>query len=382
VDPHAVSAAIHLGAEYLVRACGPDGRFVYRINLDPRVEPKRKYNILRHAGAMIALAEYHAWHPRDAVRDAVIRAGRFLWSHGVAPLRGRPDLLAVWSRPEIDGTAKTAQAKLGATGLGLLALVELERMRPGVTPIDDLRRLGRFLLFMQRDDGGVYSKLRPAPFGGYLDPWTSLYYPGEAALGLLSLHDLDPAPDWLHAAVRIIEHLARARAGREVVEADHWALAATARLLSHGAAGGSCGDADLLRRHAEQICRSILAEQQVADANPTLAGGFTEDGRTTPAATRLEGLLAALTFLPREPLADQMSVAVERGIDFLLRAQVESGPCAGAMPRAIAQLSADHPLSNDTFNRRATEVRIDYVQHALSAMLRFVRCAAPDGPGS
>ena len=101
-------------------------------------------------------------------------------------------------------------------------------------------------------------------------------------------------------------------------------------------------------------------------------GAFTEDGRTTPAATRLEGLLAALTFLPPDDaLGLRIESAVHRGIAFLLRAQVKRGEFAGAIPRAIDQLPSTDP-SAVKFNRRASEVRIDYVQHALSAMTQYI----------
>ena len=52
-------------------------------------------------------------------------------------------------------------------------------------------------------------------------------------------------------------------------------------------------------------------------------------------------------------------------------AGVSEGQYAGAMPRAICRLPVYHPDYSDSFNRRATEVRIDYVQHAMSAMIAF-----------
>ena len=114
-------------------------------------------------------------------------------------------------------------------------------------------------------------------------------------------------------------------------------------------------------------------------------GGFTVDGRTTPTAIRLEGLLAALDFLPADysELRKQMIAAINEGLPFLLRSQIRSGEHAGGIPRAIQILPEEHPQFKKSFNRRATEVRIDYVQHALSAMLEyeriFFRKAGPRG---
>jgi hypothetical protein len=113
-------------------------------------------------------------------------------------------------------------------------------------------------------------------------------------------------------------------------------------------------------RHAVQVCQSILRDQFKGSAAVGLDGAFDPSGRTAPAATRLEGLLAALDFLPKGELRDKIDVATRRGIAFLLRAQAVSGPEAGGMPGAVMTRSHD-----------SSEIRIDYVQHALCAFLRY-----------
>ncbi len=66
-----------------------------------------------------------------------------------------------------------------------------------------------------------------------------------------------------------------------------------------------------------------------------------------------------------------MISVINDGLLFLLRAQLRSGQYAGGIPRAIKALSENHPQFSDSFNRRVTEIRIDYVQHALSAMILY-----------
>ncbi len=83
---------------------------------------------------------------------------------------------------------------------------------------------------MQKNDGSFYSKYIPEK-GGRDDSWTSLYYPGEAALGLLMLYEKDPSPEWLQGAADAMSYLSRIRYNKIIVEADHWALIATAKLL-------------------------------------------------------------------------------------------------------------------------------------------------------
>ncbi|MBS1261737.1 MAG: hypothetical protein MAG453_01069 [Calditrichaeota bacterium] len=106
-------------------------------------------------------------------------------------------------------------------------------------------------------------------------------------------------------------------------------------------------------------------------------GSFYRDGRTTPTATRLEGMIAALEYLPdkHRQLKADIGRAIHDGVSFLLRAQRRAGDNAGAVTRALLTLPQSHPDEDDDFNRRATEVRIDYVQHALSAFIGYRRLA-------
>jgi hypothetical protein len=281
-------------------------------------------------------------------------------------------LLAVWSKPEVNFSNEPLQVKLGGTGLGLVALLLVDKASPGAVDVETCRKLGRFLLHMQKEDGSFYSKYIPSA-GGRNDDWISLYYPGEAALGLVMLHEKDPSALWLHGAARAIGYLARTRSGRQHVEPDHWALLATAELLKHRNQLGRVVSKETLLQHAGQICESILADRSTLPLGYRLAGCFADDGRTCPTATRLEGLLAALTFLPNEQaeLRERIGLAVRSGTRFLIASQIQSGPYAGGIPRAVQYLPQNHPRFSTSFNERATEIRIDYVQHALSVMLQY-----------
>jgi hypothetical protein len=370
VSPTAVQQAIDAAAGYLARATGMDGLFEYRVNTNPAVRVKPIYNILRHAGTVFAMTSYLAEQDSEALRRAARRAGAYLRDEALGPVPEAEGLLAVWSRPEVNRRKAPLTAKLGGTGLGLVALASLERLHDGLAALEDLQAMGRFLVYMQKEDGSFYSKLI-ASRGGRDDSWVSLYYPGEAALGLLMLHELDGDPEWLRAALEALSYLARLRRDRDEAPADSWALLATAKILSMATAGLSSDQRGLLIAHAVQICEAILAAQIKDPESSALKGGFSSDGRVTPAATRLEGLLAARTFLPRNTdLTRRIDEAVDLGMAFLLRAQISDGPFAGGFPRAIAALDTDDPAA-ESFNRRATEIRIDYVQHALGALIQY-----------
>ena len=348
------------------------GQFVYRINLDPTLGAPPRYNMLRHAGAIYALAGYLHVHADPEARDALLRAATFLKREAIAPLPGRDDILAVWSYPRTTRVMAPVQAKLGGTGLGLVALLSVEEFEPEFTPLKDLRRLGRFLVYMQKEDGSFTCKYVPSE-GGKSDRWTSLYYPGEAALGLVMLYQKDPAPLWLDTAAKAIGHLARVRRQQTEVEADHWALLATAELLEVYDRSEQPVPRELLISHAVQICESILANKPDWPDDALEHGCLTADGRTCPTSTRLEGLLAALRFLPEEheELRDRIAAAVEEGIALLVRTQVQNGDYVGGIPRTVFAPATGDPPSYEHLPPDATEVRIDYVQHALSAMLGY-----------
>jgi hypothetical protein len=196
----------------------------------------------------------------------------------------------------------------------------------------------------------------------------SLYYPGEAALGLIELYEADHSRGRLVAAGMALSFLAKSRAGLSTVPADHWALIATAKLLPHCDDSSCPGSSrEELIQHAIQICTSILRDQFEGSAAVGITGAFDTQGRTAPTATRLEGLLAALEFLPKDELQTKIEAATVRGIAFLLRMQVGSGPYSGGMPGAFATRSLD-----------SSEVRIDYVQHSLCAWLRYQDMQLPE----
>ncbi len=180
-------------------------------------------------------------------------------------------------------------------------------------------------------------------------------------MGFISLYEADHSREWLIAAGKALSFLAKSRAGRSKVSPDHWALIATARLLPYCDKTSCPGSSrEELIQHAIQICNSILHEQFRGSAAVGIDCAFDPAGWTAPAATRLEGLLAALEFLPKDELRTKIEATAGRGIAFLLRMQIDSGPYSGGMPGAFATRVLD-----------SSEVRIDYVQHALCAWLRY-----------
>jgi hypothetical protein len=348
-----VDSAVELATRYLEHANAADGKFAYRVDISSGREGA-SYDILRHAGAVYALAMANRAKPNAKAAEAMVRAARFLRQNYMGPSVRRGELV-VWSKPL--GEDRHPVAELGGAGLGLVALAEVRKVNPETVPLKDLQALGRFVLFLQREDGSFVDKYREDE--GPVAYWESLYYPGEAALGLIELYEADHSKAWLEAAAKGLDYLAQKRAGRSTVPADHWALIATARLFPYldRVAGAS---RERLTQHAVQVCNSILRDQFRGGARAGLDGAFDPDGRIAPTATRLEGLISAAEFLPEGPLRERIAEAAGRGIAFLLREQIKEGPATGGLPGAVVKSAAD-----------ASKVRVDYVQHSLCAWLRY-----------
>lgn len=347
--------AVTRSSDYLVRFCESNGHFVYKVDANTG-DTSRSYNIIRHEGAVYALAAESSSHGGSASVDAITRADKFLIVRyvGPGPVAG---MQVIWAKPMPDRSI----ANLGATGLGLVALIALDRVRPGAVPVDQLQALGRFGLFLQRPDGSFADKYRSTT--GPDQEFESRYYPGEMALGFLSLYEVDHSKVWLEAAEEALTYLARASANEAAAPPDHWAMIATAKLfeICEKEYAAYAAPRKELIRYAMQVSETLLEDQQQdPTSNPKLFGSFGASGRTTPTATRMEGLLAVLEFLPPGELRTRIERAVKLGINFLVRAQIVEGPYAGGFPRSVVN-SEPH----------ASEIRIDYVQHALCAFLRY-----------
>lgn len=340
----ATAAAADAAAQSLAARVEDDGRFRYRISAAGRIHAG--YNIVRHAGSVWALAAYRQTFSAAApeIDAAADRASAYLADCCLRAPPDAPDELAVWSVPE----GQPLEAKLGAAGLALAGWSARRRAGQPAPPLDELRALARFIVRLQDRDGRFASKFihdQPDDSG-----WVSLYYPGEAALGLLTLARIDPDSGWQRAAGRALAALADTRIAHGDWPPDHWALIATAVLLKDY----PVDDPAPLRRQVREIAERLLAAQRED-------GAFDTERRTAPAATRLEALIAADAVLGDDDPAARarLQAAVVRGAAFLRGAQRQAAPDRGALTRAAPGSTA----------ARAGERRIDDTQHALSVWL-------------
>lgn len=389
-----LAQGIDEAAAYLVRVDDEQGRFKYMVAQDGRHLAPKKYNVVRHAGAIYALADYEVQGTSEdgkaKAADAAKRSAEYLVANYIRPLKDHADTFAVWSDPkEEGGREKRYNAKLGGTGLGLIGLMGRYRAvgDAGANAAKDLATaegLGRFLVLMQKEDGDFTSNYTDEK--GPNNEFESLYYPGEAILGLTMLYEADKDPKWLETAAKGVAHLVKIRKGQTKLPADHWLLIAMDRLYQvFGDLKSPPVSRDDMVDHGIALANTII-DGQDHQPKPAIVGCYTKDGRTTPTATRLEGLLALEHLLGSEPNRakdrERVQQSIVKGILFLRRGQVTTGATKGALPAAVPIPGEDAGVNNDEGTEdepgdHRAEVRIDYVQHAMSAMMRYrVMCAA------
>lgn len=396
VSPLADEIILSIG--YVKEHCDAEGRFVYCVSGENSDVDPAEYNQVRHAGAIYALSQAHDWAVKHdpsvlaEIESTMKRAAGYMLKR-VGPVPGADDAQALWSPteerdPVSEGGILFDEAKLGATGLALVGLCAIEHFEPGFTPRETLRGLGRFLRRMTLSDGSTLGSLDAQ---GRVKTLVSLYYPGEAALGLCALHRHDPDGPWLETAKKLLLYLGRNGSGAAPDPLDHWipiavedffeltgpptpnlvrSPAPDRRLFGKNRNRAAVSENPMLSRsehrilcrHAVKIAEEIL-EAQIVDPNEPFCGAFDSNGALCPGSTRLEGLQAILKLLPDNEfrsLKDRAEKSVDLGIRFLRQHQIADGPNRGGIPHAA-----------DAFS--AAEIRIDFVQHFLSALIAFDR---------
>lgn len=183
-----------------------DGSFLYE--LDREGGDASRYNEVRHAGVLLSLYQAGAVEVGDRGLDWVVARLRPVERGGTAL------------------TSDTSRASVGAAALLTAALVERRVLTHDRSHDALLHDLGRFLVAMQRDDGGFFVSVDSRT--GALDTeGTSRYYPGEALWALARLESTFADEPWEVPARKAATFIATRRDEVEHVTApplnDHWA---------------------------------------------------------------------------------------------------------------------------------------------------------------
>ncbi len=355
VTPEALLAGVKSGADYLSRVLSDQGRYVYMYHpVDDRDDGS--YGWLRHAGATYALLEAYDEFGTPLYLQKAEKALGYLKAHLV-------DDAARQGKYILD-TNDEEQQKVGGAGLALLAFAKEAAVTGSRAELETMRALARSIIGQQYPDGHFRANADLVDDSGKKRKREPVYYQGEAALGLLRLYAVDPQPSYLDAARRATDWVVQVRdvdVSQDNQEHDHWISYALNDLyrVAHDEA---------YVEHAYKIARAILNKQHRAGNAPApdWIGTFYE-GQTTPGSTRLEAYASdvALSRVAGRPdgwlLAPAMEVAASMlgqqfgpDDDYWLRNPAKAA--GGVRESLIVQ-----------------DVRIDYVQHAMSAWLHLAR---------
>jgi hypothetical protein len=348
-------AGVRSGADYLSRAINPDGRYVY---LYHPVEDRddNSYGWLRHAGATYALLEAYEEFGTTLYLGQAERALGYVKAH----LVDDPDHQGKY----ILDTNDEEQQKVGGAGLVLLAFAKHAAVTGKRTELETMRALARSIIGQQYPDGHYRANADLTDDSGKKRKREPVYYQGEAALGLLRLYAVDPQPAYLDSAKRAADWVVHVRdvdVSQDNQEHDHWISYAFNDLYR-------VARDDAYVEHAYKIARAILNRQHRAGSSPApdWVGTFYES-QTTPGATRLEAYAAdiALSRVAGRPEAWLLDPAREVAASML--GQQFGLDNSYWLPNPV---KASGGVRESFF---VQDVRIDYVQHAMSSWLHLAR---------
>ncbi len=352
-----LESSINAG-NYLIGATQENGKFIYTY-LPKTDSEKDDYNILRHAGTIYAMTELYEHIRQPELLDAISRSLEYLQStvQSCFGSAGEQEVLCVVEENE---------TKVGANGLAILAIAKYTKVTGDKTYVPIADGLARWLGAIQEEDGDFnFHKRNNAT--GQIDTFISGYYPGEAIFGLVRLYEIDGNREWLDIAEKQVKYLITVRdkgLQPSELEHDHWLLYGLNALYQ------SRPDA-LYIEHTKKLTRAIVDGQSTKDDDDPnndkadWEGSYDSPPRSTPAATRTEGLLAAYSLLKKtgnEKEANEALQAADFGIRFQLQTQFDA---------ASAMYLEDPQRSLGGFHESLTDftIRIDYIQHNISSFL-------------
>lgn len=352
------------GGRYLVAHLAPNGRYVYEHDLSSGVmtDPKRTgsaYSMPRHAGTTYFLAELYRITKENWLKEPIERAIHHLADLVTQNQCGTDEYACVRDKNEKD-------AQLGSTALAVVALAEYQRATGDKRFLDLATKLAAFLLFMQRDDGSfkhIYdSKLKKPDEDQQL-----LYYTGEATLALARMYVITGDEKYGEAAMKGLDWSVDWYdffLGGFFYGEEHWTCITAEAIYAYPPARK-----DKYREFCDGYGTFLRAQQAGPGDFPDeqdLIGAYNMTPfvmpYNTPAGSRTEAMVSAyLLDLHHEQPDARIKGQIRDALAYVIGQQVRPdsdfnavGPADGGMPGS--------PIDRN--------VRIDFVQHTNSAMIR------------
>jgi hypothetical protein len=359
----------HLGGTYLINHQNADGRFDYQYFpfRDEKKQPSdARYSIPRHAGAIYGLSLLYEDRALPAYKATATKAIDWLKQYAVSECGGwQPKVTCI---PKVSSKAQVAT--LGHSALSALALLTYMQTTGDESVSVLAHGLVEFLSLMQREDGDFYH--RYLLYDGSIEPRDrGMFASEQAAFAFVLAAKQWPSEQWLSKAERALDALTIHKYEGDFLSsffygADHWTcLAAQAAfpLLKKTEYLNFClGYTRFLQRlqYRHENNEGDIAYHGhygfgfLSPPQAPATGGFTEGVMGTL-------LLAEAHKLPTEHLQD-----------------IYEQVLGSAQALVSDQITQDHrwhlpnfKKSQGAFRRSLveSEVRVDFVQHSLSALL-------------
>lgn len=397
-----VRESILLAGEWYLMNLQPNGQVTYKFWPEDN-RYSNEYNHVRHTLATWNLWQAWTLDPRPEFLEGALRAQKWTMQ---ALVERKEESLVGWEWDDVNRSPYGAEikkegmayythgnnTKLGSVVVGLLGMIEVAKATNDHSNDELMRKLGRFVLFMQEPSG---------TFRGYHVPpdhpsrkEVNDIVPGEAALALVYLADYFDDPRYLETLPRFFEYYKpwfKERADRrrpehpwpmgtydnatrlELVQFGPWTVMAASAYTR------ARPDAKDVATFGLDVARWMIETYEYTEDRtpyPDYVGGYYKFEGELPAMQAFcyaEGTAAAYDMALRmEPAqAAFFEQRARESIRFGLQNQHDAlDTWAYARPLEI--------MGGIKYAMNEPKVRIDYVHHGLSAMYQWLVAARTD----
>lgn len=359
-------AAALEGGRYLVLHLAPNGRYIYQHDLNTgfRTDPNRSgaYSMPRHAGTTYFLAELYRITKEEWLREPIERA----FAHLAELLSTGRCAGTLPDGQEFDCVIDKIEpvAQLGSTALTVVALAEYQRATGDTRYLPLATKFTTWILYMQRPDGSFRHLYSPRT-KQYDDTSELLYYSGEAALALARMHEITGEPRYAEAAGRALDWLVDWYdffVGGFIYGEEHWTCIAAE-------AAWPAVKRPKYREFCDGYGAFLRAQQPLVGEHPDqddLAGAhnFTPfvAPYNTPVGSRTEAMISAYQLGVHHGRGDpDIREQIRLALQYALGQQIRPESAFNVVGDGLGGMPGS-PIDRT--------VRIDYVQHVCSAMIR------------
>lgn len=366
LSAQALRDAALLGGRYLVAHLGTNGRYVYEHDLATGVSTdplhSTTYSMPRHAGTTYFLAQLYRITKAEWLREPIERAFKHLadllaLGHCGGRLPDGTEFDCVLDRGE-------AVSQLGSTALAVVALAEYQRATGDERYLPLTRKLAAFVLWMQRPDGSFRHLYDPRTHQAD-DEQQLLYYSGEASLALARMYAITSDATYGKAAERGVDWLVDWYdffMGGFFFGEEHWTCISAEAIwpfAKREAYTSFCDDYGEFLRSQQVEPGELPDEDDWAGAyNVTpFVAPF-----NTPSGSRTEAMISAYLLDRDHGRANPaLRAQIHDTLAYLLGEQIRPENDFSSVG------NADGGMPGSPIDR---SVRIDFVQHVCSAMIR------------